>query len=447
MLCSLLTTYVGISIIGVKADTKYIEYFSQLLLLLIWISPVEVAIANVLFKMRANNIGQSEALTGDVFFRLIAAGGGGGAVFYILSNFDDLIIAIGVGVLIGLRILEYIMKINLIFIGYGQFGQIIVNISTSLKWIIATAFIIGNQARFEYLLFANIAVSAYILYRLFLKWNTADKDIKRNDNNPNENHSVGYGFKDDLIGAMGIALALLAYQIDKYSMRYHSSPEEFGQYMILCSQIFIGAQAISPIFTIYQQLLFKGNERVEVVNCISLIKVMSFIVALTVPLVVYLSNVFLNKKMDFIDDQIGIIAMALYLNCMSHINYFNNQSKGQLINICKANARSAGFAVAAVLILFLFNIYIFSFVLVAAGVGQYYFKSSLKNESIYIELVLLMGMTLFYYQNFFSVKENIGMLIFLYIIFAHLAVWLEVKKFGGWDVWIRQITPMFKNRL
>jgi hypothetical protein len=371
--------FAAIAYLRGAADTSYSLQLATLLILLSWSTLFEASLGSLIFRnFKSVSIQERVIISRKdllVFYRVLIVGAGFGIAFGLYSDGNSnktVASSILIGIFFGIRLIEYASRINLVLLGLGLWGQIAVNFFSSLKWLATLSVFIFGCNEFIYLLICHIAiglVSSVLLIRKRLDFVTSLAAQAPNT-------FTGMRVRDDLMSVMGVGLGVISFQMDKLVSGVYLNPTDFAQYVFLCTLVFTGPYLLSPVFTLFQQHLVdirvEDNEKndwdASVVRLSSLV-----IAALMMPLLVVINYIRPVNTADYIFSQLGIIALASYLNCLAHISYLRFQVEGRFEMIFYQNLTSLVAAFIAYTLLTKLNSNIYSLILLAAAFGQYVF--------------------------------------------------------------------------
>lgn len=426
---SLALMFVATAYLRGAASTIYLSQLATYLIMLNWSSPFEASIGNLIFKRNHALPRQQRAnlsrFDSQIILRAILISGGFGIFFAIYPGKDSISsidIAVGIGSLFLFRFIEYVSRINLLLLGLGQVSQMIVNLFTALKWLAALLLYIIGLEDFEYFILSHVVlslISSTILVRMrFNQVGSFTAAEAKSD----------VHIRDDLLSLISVGLGVFSFQLDKIAVGLFENSSDFGQYVLLCTLLFIGPYVLSPVFSIFQQhfvtvSLDKTNENR---TGASVVRVFALLVtAFSLPLLILINFIHSGIASGFAQVQIGIIALASYLNCVTHIQYLRYQTNGKVRLIIFQNLTGAIFASLMLAVINIIECRLYSLVLLAAAFGQYLFgvarEHSLKTvREKLIDIIgpaLLVPYLMIYYWN-----EHVNALTFSIMLFAMVFV-------------------------
>lgn len=376
----------GISLALMFAATAYLRgaasviYLSQLatfLIMLNWSSPFEVSIGNLIFKKNHALPRQQRAklsrFDSQIILRVILISGGFCVFFAIYPGKDaisSIDIAVGIGILFLFRFIEYASRINLLLLGLGQIAQIIVNLFTALKWLAAWLLYIIGLEDFKYFILSQVAlslISSSILVRM--RFNQVGLI-------PAADEKSDVHIRDDVLSLISVGLGVFSFQLDKIAVGLLENSSDFGQYVLLCTLLFIGPYVLSPVFSIFQQhfVAVSTDKTNENKTGASVVRVFALLVtAFSLPFLIVINFIHPGIASGFAQVQIGIISLASYLNCVTHIQYLRYQTNGNVRLIMFQNLTGAICASLMLTVIIIIEGRWYSLVLLAAAFGQYLF--------------------------------------------------------------------------
>lgn len=379
MIASLALMFAAIAYLRGAADTAYSVQLATLLLLLAWSSPFEASLGSLIFK-NFRSVSKEERIVISrkdllILYRVLIVGSGFGVAFALYSNGDSnkiILTSILIGIFFGVRLVEYACRINLVLLGFGLWGQIAINSFSALKWLASLSVFIVGYNEFLFLLVCHIViglVSSIFLIKKRLHFVTslateAPSTFPR------------MRVRDDLMSVMGVGLGVISFQLDKLASGIGLIPADFAQYVFLCTLVFVGPYLLSPVFTLFQQHLVEIPVEDKIRNGLdaSVVRISSLVIAsFTIPILAAINYLWPVNASNLIFSQVGIIALASYLNCLAHISYLRFQVEGRFEMIIFQNLTSLVAAFIAFTLLSTFNNNLYSLILLAAAFGQYVF--------------------------------------------------------------------------
>ena len=371
--------FAAIAYLRGAADTSYSVQLATLLILLSWSTVFEASLGSLIFRnFKSFSIQERVKISRKdllVFYRVLIVGAGFGIAFGLYSDGDSnktMVSSILIGIFFGARLVEYACRVNLVLLGLGLWGQITVNLFSSLKWLATLSVFIIGYNNFIYLLICHIAiglVSSVLMIRKRLNFATSLAEQAPNT-------LTKMRVRDDLMSVIGIGLGVISFQLDKLASGVGLIPTDFAQYVFLCTLVFVGPYLLSPVFTIFQQHLVEIRVEDKESNDwdASVVRISSLVVAaFTMPLLAVIHYIRPVNVADFIFSQVGVISLASYLNCLAHISYLRFQVEGKFEMIFLQNLTSLVAAFIAYTLLTKLNGNIYSLILLAAAFGQYVF--------------------------------------------------------------------------
>ena len=387
MFASVGATFSATAYLKSVGSTEYISQMAVFLMLLSWSSPIETAIGNlVLHNGRYNQSakGKKNGLGFPIFYRVVVGSVLLTMVFYTyawgsleINNEATLIIVL----LFIVRMTEYALKTKAIIVDKIKSAQIYINGFSAFKWGGSTVLFAFGYVDFCSLLTSHIIfglVDCYILNKIcaieYFPENKigAESELKR----------------QEALSVIGIVLGVGAFQLDKLAAGYFLDSYAFGQYVLMCSLVFIGPFLLNPIFSLYQQNIVRDKNKLMDTG-VSILRLVSIVVfVFTLPMLTIVTGLSASKGTFVVDSQVGFVALASFLNCMAHSDYLRYQAEGRLDLILKQNVASLLTGLLSLMIVFLMGVEEFSYVLASAAMGQYIFgvfkrKESVTNKRLY----------------------------------------------------------------
>ena len=376
---SLAFMFAAIAYLRGAADASYSVQLATLLLLLAWSSPLEASLGSLIFKnFKSASMDDVAVISRTdllILYRVLIVGCSFGVAFALCSNGDSnqiIVVSILIGIFFSARLVEYACRINLVLQGFGLWGQIVINSFTSLKWLASLAVFIAGYKEFYYLLFCHIAIG--LISSLFLLRKRLCFVTSLSMGAPSASPTMRV--RDDLMSVMGVGLGVISFQLDKLASGIGLDPVDFAQYVFLCTLVFVGPYLLSPVFTLFQQYLveIRAEDKARSDSNVSVMRLSSLVIAaFTTPLLAVINYIWPENAADFISSQVGIVALASYLNCLAHISYLRFQVEGRFEMIFFQNLTSLLAAFIAFMLVSTINGNLYSIILLAAALGQYVF--------------------------------------------------------------------------
>lgn len=409
-----------------SADTSYTLQLATFLILLSWSSPFEASIGNLIFKSFDSVPAAERAVISRrdfmIFYRIMLVGFGFAIAFAFYPN-GSLTPGSGIPTLIGLlfvvRLIEYCCRINLILLGYGLWGQIILNSFTALKWLVSIIVFMMGFKEFTYLLIGHIVLG--IASSIFLIRKRLQQVISTTIEQVTAIPAMRV--RDDLFSVISVGLGVFSFQLDKLAIGASFVSADFAQYVLLCTLVFIGPYLLSPVFSLFQQHLASIHVEDEIMNDFhsSVIRSSALIVTVfSMPLLIFINFVWPVKATNFAHSQAGIIALASYLNCLAHIYYLRYQVSGRVGMIFGQNLTSAITALMTLAVLTVLQSHLYSVILLVAALGQYTFgvvMEAMKSNyrRIWLHFTGLIVLVPYLLLKFWNTPLNMLIAVFLFL--------------------------------
>lgn len=360
------------------ATAIYVSQLAAFLVLLSFSTPFEAGMGNLAFKTFQNPgrivMGQLDERDVGILWRALGVGllfGVGFEFFPKGSYTPSPLTSILIGLLFAVRQVENVSRINLLLHGRGQVGQMSVNLFTAAKWLSTWLLFRMGASWFDVLLFCHIVLgiaSATVLVR----WRWHCQHVLAGGAVP-----VGRArIQDDVLSIAGVAIGVFSFQLDKLAVGHYMSANDYGQYVLAYTLLFVGPYLLAPVFLLFQQFIVSPPEKGRFVAGIhaSVLRIAALTVtAAVLPVLAVVNLLHPGRVSGFAQQQTFVFGLASYLNCLSHIYYLRYQTEGRVELIFKQNLASAACAIMAGLALVLCNSHWYSLVLLSAAAGQYLF--------------------------------------------------------------------------
>jgi hypothetical protein len=434
---SLGAMYSSLAYLRAYAPVDYIAQLATLLVLFSWITPIESSLGNLVFRI-AYSPREKTAFPEELplYVRAILFGIFFGIIFriYPAGGYEpSILISLLVCIFFSMRLIENILKMSLVSVSQGIHAQGMVNFITFSKWTLCLfVFILGAKS-FTFFILCNIALGFLSIFFLYRKKKYTFINFTEKINKFNEKKLT---FRDDLVSILSVSLGVLGFQIDKILVGSLSNPGNYGQYVMLCTMVFIGPYLMSPIFSIYQKKIISskiGDVSSKAMD-VSIIRFPALIISVATLLTLKIfDNYFLHTPETIFTKQLGFIAVASYLNCLAHIYYLKYQIYSNFYSILKQNFCCVIFAIIAATIIVLCDSELYSLVIVFAALGQCIYGAineyKVKNEKInYKEYLIILNCVPYFL--IYTFNPNINSLIILTFITLFSGLLMEAWALG-----------------